>query len=115
MPVPENIPEPARTATTARIGQEWGWMGIDHCQTLENNNVRESLKVVSDHPLEGLSVISMFFLLFPRDIRENIVLVEMNKTLKKKKLEIAFFGQVLQWIWIWVFMSTVSGFRCSDL
>ena len=29
-PESENIPKPKSTATTSIIGQEWGWMGIDH-------------------------------------------------------------------------------------
>ena len=111
---PENMSKPASTSTTARIVQERGWIVIYHRQSLNNNNVKESLNGIPDHYLEGVSVVYIFLMFFPRDILESIFLVETKKNLKKKKLEVAYFCEFIQWIGVCIFMSTLSSFGCYN-
>ena len=57
----------------------------------------------------------MFLMFSPREILENIVLVETNTNIKKDKLEVAYFGEFFQLIGTYIFMSTLSGSGCSNL
>ena len=46
----------------------------------------------------------MFLMFSPREILENIVLVETNTNIKKDKLEVAYFGEFFQLIGTYIFM-----------
>ena len=62
----ENIPKPPGTVTTEIIIQEWEWIYIDNFLALKNHNVKENLNGISTHTLEGVSMLSMFLVLFLR-------------------------------------------------
>ena len=80
---PWKYPQPKVTAPAITIGQEWGRLVIDNIQKLDNNNVKASLNGISDHALEGLYVVSMSLMLFPRYVLDDIVLLETNNNLQK--------------------------------
>ena len=86
-------------------------MGIDNLRELKYHNVKESLNGISAHSLEGVPLVSISLMFSPKDILENIVLVEMNKNTNKEKLEVTSFGEFIDWIRIWVLclLSLVSG------
>ena len=85
---PEYIPKSGGTATIGTISLEWGCPGIYDCQELNNHNVNKIINCIYTHALERVSMVSMFFLFSLREILENIVLVDMNKNLKKNILRL---------------------------
>ena len=52
----------------------------------------------------------MFFKFFPKQYIEKVILLETNKNLEEPMT----LGEFLRWIGIWLFLSTVSGFRRQD-
>jgi hypothetical protein len=56
-------------------------------------------------------MLTMFLLFFPRKFMEDVVIVETNKRIAGKQLT---FGEFLQFLGLWLYMSTLSGFRRSD-
>ena len=88
--------------------QEWGWLRIENNQELRNKNVKESLNAIYTHSLKGLYVVSILLMFYPRNVLYNIFLVETNKNIQKEKLEVASFGEFLQWINILIFSNVSS-------
>ena len=84
---------------------------------MENSNVKESINVISDHALEGVSIVSMLLVLFPRNLLNDLVLVEMKKNLEKEKsrslLFVSFFS-VLRFGFLFL-LSLVSGYAIYGL
>ena len=88
-------------------------MVIDHCLALKNHNTKSSITSISNRYLEIVSVVSMLLMFFPREILDNIVLVEMNyNNCQKEELEVVSFEEFLRLNGIWIFPA-VSGFRIS--
>ena len=92
---------------SARSGGGWELIIAEHWTIA---NLKANLNGISTHSPEVVYVVSMSLVLFPRELLENLVLVEMNKNIKKEKIEV--FLYFLQRIGI--FMSAVCSFRSSN-
>lgn len=112
-PAPENIPIPQENNNNAATddGRRWGWAGIDHRKHAGGQSTRARINCLTGLALEGATMLTMFLLFFPRKFMEDVVIVETNKRIAGKQLT---FGEFLQFLGLWLYMSTLSGFRRSD-
>ena len=107
-PAPENIPI-VNEVNPSILEQAWGHDGICfHC-LLNVTNQKACLHFPID-PTENNINLQLFEGLFPKDYLHEVILVETNKKLK----EPLSYGELIQWIGIWVLLSTVDVLdRCS--
>jgi hypothetical protein len=111
-PAPENIPIPEENDNNAAPdGRRWGWAGIDHRKHAGGQSTRARINCLTGLALEGTTMLTMFLLFFPRKFMEDVVIVETNKRIAGKQVT---FGEFLQFLGLWLYMSTLSGFRRSD-
>ena len=110
-PAPENTPVAAQSGGNAVYG-EWGFSGI--CQRRSEQLGCEAARlrtVTNDVVMTGLNILTMFLLFLPKAFFENVILVETNKKIEGNPVT---FGELLQFIGIWLFMSTTAGYSRSD-
>ena len=107
-PAPENIPI-VNEVNPSILEQAWGHDVICfHC-LLHVTNQKACLHFPID-PTENNINLQLFEGLFPKDYLHEVILVETNKKLK----EPFSYGELIQWIGIWLVLSTVDGSdRCS--
>ena len=108
-PAPENTPtnndEPG---AGAKYG-EWGFSGICQRRSQHLGSEQPRLKSVTNEiVMNGLCVLTMFLMFVPKKFFEDVVLVETNKQIEGPPLT---FGEFLQFIGIWLYMSTTAGFK----
>ena len=102
-PVPENIPI-VNEVNPSILEQAWGHDGICFCCLLNVTNQKAHLHFPID-PTENNINLQLFEGLFPNDYLHELILVKTNKKLK----EPLSYGELIQWIGIWVLLSTVDG------
>ena len=85
------------------LEQAWGNDGICFCHLLNFTNQKARLHFPID-PIENNFNLQLFEGLFPKDYLHEIILVETNKKLK----EPFSYGELIQWIGIWVLLSTAD-------
>ena len=61
--------------------------------------------------MSGLDMLTMFVMFLPKAFFESVLLVETNKKIEGKPVT---FGEFLQLMGIWLYMSTTAGFSRSD-
>jgi hypothetical protein len=66
---------------------------------------------MSETVMSGLDILTMFVMLFPKDFIENVFLVETHKMIEGDPVT---FGEFLQFVGIWLYMSTTAGYSRSD-
>ena len=107
-PAPENIPIVSEVNPSI-LEQACGHNGICFRRLLNVTNQKACLHFPID-PVENNINLQLFEGLFPKDYLHEVILVETNKKLK----EPLSYGEPIQWIGIWVLLSTVDGSdRCS--
>lgn len=110
-PAPENTPTQAALSESAVYG-EWGVSGV--CQRRSDGlrcDAARLLNVRTETVTSGLDILAMFIMFLPRTFIENVVLVESNKHIEGQPIT---FGEFLQFVGMWLYMSTTAGFRRSD-
>ena len=106
-PAPENIPAPNLTPKVSKEGwydgQKWGWGGF--CNRRREGGVREHARMLnmSTVVLEGMGMVEMFLLFFPRRWFEEVVVRE----LKEQGVEVSF-GVMLKWLGLWLLIATTT-------
>jgi hypothetical protein len=112
-PAPENIPLPQENDNNAATddGRTWGWAGIDHRKQANGLSTRARINCLSGLALEGATMLTIFLLFFPRKFMEEVVIIETNKRITGMQVT---YGEFLQFLGLWLYMSTLSGFRRSD-
>ena len=115
-PAPENIPpadDPVVSGATNDLkeGQSWGWNGFDERKVAGIPNVNPSMKGINNLALGVMNYVAIFLLFMPRLYLEDIVLNATNKHLEENPLS---FGELLSFIGIILFMSTVNGNKKKD-
>ena len=117
-PLPENIPttttNDSNDASAANANPEhetvgWGWSGIDHRCQINTTNVRAAIAGITNDAMQHISYLGMFPLLFPKSYIE-LIIEQTNKKLD----EPVSMGEFLRWIGIWLFLSTISGFKRKE-
>ena len=89
--------------------QAWGHGGICFHHLLNVTNQKARLHFPID-PAENDINLQLFEGLFPKDYLHVVILVETKKELKDPLL----YGELIQWIGIWVLVSTLDGSdQCS--
>ena len=114
MPAPENVPEGDDDTTDDLFeGQSWGWDGF--CDRKRNNfaNNKPFIQNISSIVLDNATYTMMFLLFFPK-VLTRIVLQHTNENLRKKNHEEMTLGELLTFIGIQLFMSTLTGFKKRD-
>ena len=107
-PAPKNIPI-ANEVNPSILEQAWGHDGTCFRHLLNVTNQKACLHFPID-PTENNINLQLFEGLFPKDYLHEVILVETNKKLKDP----LSYGELIQWIWIWMLLSTVDGSdRCS--
>ena len=79
---------------SARSGGGWELIIAEHWKIA---NLKASINGISTHPPEVVYLVFMYLVLFPRELLENLVLVEMNKNIKKEKIEVFFIFSSADW------------------
>ena len=79
---------------------------INHCQQMNITNVRAAIAGITNDAMQHISYLGMFFLLFSKSYIETII-EETNKKLDDP----LSMGEFLRWVRIWLFLSTISGFK----
>jgi hypothetical protein len=111
-PAPENIPTPTENANIeATDGLAWGWAGIDHRKQANGTATRARINCLSGIALQGATLLTMLLLFLPRKFMEEVMLVETNSKIHGSPVT---FGEFLRFLGLWLYMSTLSGFRRSD-
>ena len=111
-PAPENRPTNNDEPGAGVHYGEWGFSGI--CQRCSQHLGSEQpcLKSVTNEiVMNGLYVLTMFLMFVPKTFFEDVVQVETNKQIEGPPLT---FGEFLQFIGIWLYMSTTAGFKQKD-
>lgn len=111
-PAPKNTPTEATSGGPNAIYGEWGFSGI--CQRRVEQLSCESAhlqNVTCEIIMTGLDILTMFLIFLPKAFFETVVLAETNKCIEG---EPPTFGEFLQFIGIWLYMSTTAGFTHSD-
>jgi hypothetical protein len=113
-PAPENIPTPQENNNDAAAddGRPWGWAGIDYRKQANGQCTKARINFLSGIALEGATMLTMFLLFFPRKFMEDVILVQTNNNLKGGAP--VTFGEFLRFLGLWLYMSTLKGFRRSD-
>ena len=101
-PAPENVPQ-ASEGDTESFGA-WGHTGFCNCRIQNIPNHPAKLNFPLDKTEKDIFV-QLFQGLFPNNVLETII-SETNKTISGDPLS---YGELLQWIGLWVLMSTVDG------
>ena len=102
-PDPKNIPI-VNEVNPSILGQAWGHDGICFHRLLNVTNQKARLHFPMD-PTENNINLQLFEGLFPKDYLHEVILVKTNKKLK----EPLSYGELMQWIGIWVLLSRVDG------
>lgn len=106
----ENIPATSTDSDATISDEKWGWQGIDHRRQMNVCNVPPSMALMHDAALSVASYLTMFFLFFPRDFLEDILIAKTNE----KLADPTSLGEFLRWIGVWLLLSSTSGNRRSD-
>ena len=103
-PAPENVP--ATTDTSNRLlSTEWGHDGFCFQKSQNFGSTRARLNFSVDPTCHGYYV-SFFEGFFPKELLQNVIDIVNEKMNGEEEV---VYGQFLQWIGIWVLMSTVDG------
>jgi hypothetical protein len=82
-PAPENIPAvgTAIDSTANLHGQEWGLGGTCHQKSAHHVDVSPQIKDYTKNNLGVISKLDMFFLFFPINYLEEVIVIETSHTL----------------------------------
>lgn len=111
-PAPENTPAEAQSGGDHAMYGEWGFSGM--CQRCTEQLGCEGARlqsVTSNIVTSGLDILTTFVMFSPKAFFESVLLVETNKKIEGKPLT---FREFLQFVGIWLYMSTPAGFSRSD-
>ena len=110
-PAPENTPTEAASGDHA-IYDDWGFSGI--CQRRAEQLGCEAARlrsVTCETVMSGLDILTMFMMFLPKAFFESVLLVETNKMIQGHPVT---FGEFLQFVGIWLYMSTTAGYSRAD-
>ena len=100
---PENVPQP--TDPRERVLQtEWGHNGLCYHKLNNIGDHRAHLNFLAD-PTSSQYYVQLFEGLFSKELLQ-VIIKTVNENLKGDSLT---YGEFLQWISIWILMSTVDG------
>lgn len=111
-PAPKNTPAAAASGGPNAIYGQWGFSGI--CQRRVEHLGTEGARlrpVTSEIVMSGLDVLTMFLMFLPKAYFETVLLPETNKNIDGGPLN---FGEFLQFLGLWLYMSTTAGFTRLD-
>ena len=102
-PTPENIPG-AVDDRTFSLESEWGHSGICYChqQNIPNSKVKKMNSVKVSRSDVYLQLFECFF---PKSFIKTVMLPAMNQQINDP----VTYSEFLQWISLWILMSTVDG------
>ena len=113
LPLEENEPNEGEVHPAVNNfydGQVWGWQGFDNRRQANIQNVDPNIGGLSLDVICSLSYVSMFFYFFSKEYLEDVILKQTNKHVNEK----ISIGEMLRWLGIWMFMSTLSGWSQKD-
>ena len=106
-PALENQPNPNETVDDIFSG--WYQSGICHCQSMICHNAKPELKFWRSADVDAEpSNIDLFLGLFFSDFIKTTILPQTNNNLKAGNAQVTF-GEFIQWIGLWLLMSTLIG------
>jgi hypothetical protein len=111
-PAPENVPTPDNDNLEATdAGLQWGWGRIAHRKQANGQATRAHINCLSGIALQGAMLLTMLLLFLPRKFLEDVILIETNKKIQGSAVT---FGEFLRFLGLFLYMSTLSGYRRSD-
>ena len=114
-PAPENVPgDNQQEASDDGLyeGQSWGWQGFCDRRKNNMNNTKPKLRV-PESIFAGMTYITMFLLMFPKQLLE-VIVSRTSKQLEKNGNTVTSLGEFLRFLGLQMFMSTQTGFSRRD-
>jgi hypothetical protein len=109
-PAPENIP--GVEGETVPDAQPWGWNGICYRKSTGVADHPAKMNVCNDVDLKNMTMLNMFLFFFPSQFLQDILLLQLNKSLQKQKERPCGIGEFfIQFIGLWFYMATFKGFN----
>jgi hypothetical protein len=110
---PENIllPQEKNNNAATDNGRTWGWDGIDHGKQANGLSMRARINCLSGLALEGATMLTIFLLFFPWKFLEEVIIIKATKRITGMQVT---FEEFLQFLGLWLYMSSLSGFGRSD-
>ena len=105
-PTPENIPQ-STDPTSSPLNTEWGHSGFCYRKSLSMQNSGAKLNF-HINPTEDNYYLQLFEGFFPKDLL-NMIIEGINTKINR---DLVTYGEFLQWIGLWVMVSTVAGTDC---
>ena len=105
---PENIPQ-STDPTSSTLNTEWGHSGFWYRKSLSMQNSGAKLNFHVD-PTEDDYYLQLFEGFFPKDLL-NMIIEGINTKINS---DLVTYGEFLQWIGLWVMVSTVAGTDCQS-